>query len=105
MHTWELHVHSFHHVDPLVAYTLVTQKAGGKYSPIVVETKLEIEDFSHKWLPIKDVLTYFPFFPHNYERLKLASINQVDNMTGWLESVTLQLGLTSHNQLICYKQH
>ena len=58
----------------------------------MAEKKLEIEDFSHRWLPIKDVLTYFPFCLHNYEILILASINQVDNRTGWLESVTLQLG-------------
>ena len=37
------------------------------------------------------MLTYFPFCLHNYEILKLASINQIDNRTGWLESVTLQL--------------
>ena len=71
----------------------------------MAETKLEIEDFRHRWLPIKDVLAYFPFCLHNYERLKLASINQVDNKTGWLESVKLQIGPTSHAQLICYKQH
>ena len=35
----------------------------------------------------------------------LASITQVDNRTGWLGSVTLQLGPTSHAQLICHKQH
>ena len=54
--TFELHVHSCDPVDPI---------AGGKYSPIVAETKLEIKDFSHRWLPIKD----FPFCLHNYERL------------------------------------
>ena len=30
----------------------------------------------------------------------LASINQVDNRNGWLESVTLQLVPTSHAQLM-----
>ena len=38
------------------------------------------------------MFTYSPFCLHNYEILKLASINQVDNRTGWLESVTIQLG-------------
>ena len=69
----------------------------------MAETKLEIEDFSHRWLPIKDVLTYFPFCLQNYERLEVASINQVDNRTGWLESVTLQLGPTRlHPMLSSY---
>ena len=71
----------------------------------MAETKLEIEYFSHRWLPIKDVLTYFSFCLHCYERLKLASINQVDIRTGWLESVTLELGPTSHAQFIRLKQH
>ena len=38
-------------------------------------------------------------------KTKIGLDNQVDNRTGWLESVTLQLGPTSHAQLICYKQH
>ena len=67
----------------------------------MAEKKLEIEDFDHRWLPIKDMLTYFQFCLHNYERIKLASINQVDNMTGWLESATLQLGLI-HPMLSSY---
>ena len=50
----------------------------------------------------------FHFHFHNYEILKLDTINQVDNRTGWLESVTLgptARPYTSHAQLICYKQH
>ena len=82
-----IHVHSCDSVDPIVH--LGDTISGGKYSPIMAETKLEIEDFSHRWLPIKDVLTYFPFCPHNYKRLNLALIYQVDNRTGWVESVTL----------------
>ena len=103
MHTCALHEHSCDPVDPIVHLGDTINR--GKYSPIVAETQLEIGDFSHRWLPIKDVLTYFPYCLHNYERPKLASINQVDNGTGWLESVTLQLGPTYHAQLICYKQH
>ena len=57
-----------------------------------------------KTYSIKNVLSYTFLFVFIIMK-DLVSINQVDNRTGWLDSVTLQLGPTSHAQLICHNQH